>query len=501
MDVVNYDAFLSNLATLDINGYLILGATGLEYCNQGARDELVNNLNWIIVGDNLSPNCNTITGIIPYDENNNGCDPNDIGTDGIMVNIDDGTYNFSTFTNNGNYSTGVAGNTFTVSVTNLPPYYTATPASATVNFTSSNTQQQDFCLTANQSIEDLNVTLLPVSEARPGFEADYQLVVENVGTQTVANATATLSFDDTMQSFVSSTPAPTSSTANQLTFDLANLQPFETRKIDLVMQTFTPPTVNGGDVLDFTAIVTPNTNDNTPTDNTFVFAQTVVNSFDPNDKQVLQGDKISISQKDEYLDYLIRFQNTGTASAINVRILDTLHPKLDYSTIQPVSASHAYHVEITDGNHVEFIFENINLPHEAADEPGSHGFVAYKIKPKSNVQIGDFITGDARIYFDFNAPIITNTVSTEIVNLGIDEHTSLANQIIVYPNPAGDELKIHLTDGVVLEGVKIYNIQGRELQSFQGNGQTFNVSNLESGMYFLEIETNRGTVNRRLIKE
>src|SRR5690606_31171757 len=130
------------------------------------------------------------------------------------------------------------------------------------------------------------------------------------------------------------------------------------------------------------------------------------------------------------------------------RILDTLHPKLDYSTIKPVSSSHDYRVEITDGNHVEFIFENINLPHEAADEPGSHGFVAYKIKPKSNVQIGDFITGDARIYFDFNAPIITNMVSTEIVNLGLNESSVLANKIIVYPNPANDKLNFQLSDGI-----------------------------------------------------
>src|SRR5690606_17379263 len=98
---------------------------------------------------------------------------------------------------------------------------------------------------------------------------------------------------------------------------------------------------------------------------------------------------------------IVRFQNTGTASAINVRILDTLHPKLDWNTLVPITASHDYYVHTFNGNQVEFIFEDINLPHEAENEPESHGFIAYKIKPKIDVQVGDIISGDARIYFDF----------------------------------------------------------------------------------------------------
>src|SRR5690606_12879469 len=182
------------------------------------------------------------------------------------------------------------------------------------------------------------------------------------------------------------------------------------------METFAPPTVNGGDILNFTATVTPDANDYTPNDNTFALEQIVVNSFDPNDKQVLQGDKIHIDNVGEYLHYLIRFQNTGTASAIHVRIEDELHETLDWNTIQIIGASHNYRAEITEGNQIEFIFENINLPHEDADEAGSNGFIAYKIKAVEGLEIGDFIIGnEAEIYFDFNLPIITNATSTEVV--------------------------------------------------------------------------------------
>src|SRR5690606_13830049 len=144
-----------------------------------------------------------------------------------------------------------------------------------------------------------------------GFEAEYQLVVQNLGTQTVNNVLVNLVFDNTKQTFVTATPAPASTTANELNFEIVSLSPFSNSTINLTMETFTHPTVNGDDILNFTATVSPNTDDYTPNDNTLSLEQIVVNSFDPNDKQVLQGDKIHIDNVDEYLHYLIRFQNTG----------------------------------------------------------------------------------------------------------------------------------------------------------------------------------------------
>ncbi|TXK78822.1 BspA family leucine-rich repeat surface protein [Mesonia sp. K4-1] len=499
LDNVNYDKFLASLVSQNLPSR-DLEADGLEYCNFHSRHNLINNLGWDITGDIQSQNCNFIMGNVTYDENSNGCDPNDAGISGFMVSANNGTDDIFTYSNNGDYQLGTIGTNFTVSVMNYPSYFSVTPASQNVTFTTSNTEVADFCVTANQTMEDLNVVLIPISEARPGFEADYQLVVENIGTQTLANATVTLDFDDTMQSFVNASVTPTSTTANQLTFDMANLQPLTFQTVDITMQTFQPPTVNGDDILSFTANVSPSMNDFTPNDNTFVYDQTVVNSYDPNDKQVLQGEEIEIDNADEYLNYLIRFQNTGTASAINVRILDTLHPKLDYSTLRPVNASHNYRIEVTNENEVEFIFDGINLPDENTNEPASHGFVAYKIKPKSDVAIGDFITGDANIYFDFNAPIITNMVSTEIIDDLSFTNYELENNISIYPNPTQNTLHIEVKNNQEIEQIKIYNLSGLELMNVEENKQLLNLESLSAGVYFINIQTNLGTVNRRFIK-
>src|SRR5690606_15369057 len=127
----------------------------------------------------------------------------------------------------------------------------------------------------------------------------------------------------------------------------------------------------------------------------FASNEFVIGSYDPNDITCLEGEEILIEDANKYLHYLIRFQNTGTASAINVRVDNELDAKLDWTTMQLESLSHPGRVKITNGSEVSFIFDNINLPDSTNDEPNSHGFITYKIKPKSNVAIGDIFSNTA----------------------------------------------------------------------------------------------------------
>lgn len=499
LSVYHYDKLLSKLASTSITN-INLGVHGLDYCDSNARNHLIYSNGWYFTGDSYSLNCNSIIGSVYYDLNNDGCNVSDIEVSNLLVKAEDANlFNISSIVTNSSYEIPVHTGSQTVYLTNLPDYFTATPQSETVDFLTTSTEQVDFCLTANQTIEDLNITILPINSARPGFEANYKLVIENVGTQTVNNASATLIFDDSMQSFVSATPSPAATTANTLDFNMASLAPFASQEIAVTMQTFTPPTVNGDDVLNFTANVLPDTNDYTPIDNSYGLEQIVVNSFDPNDKRVLQGGEITLDEVGEYLDYIVRFQNTGSASAINVRIEDDLHPNLDWSTLRITSASHTYNVEITNGNEAEFIFDNINLPYEATNEPASHGFIAYKIKPKSAIQLGDVMSGNASIYFDYNQPIITNIVMTEVVNLLSIVEYSANNLLSIYPNPADEGIYIKTKPGVTVKSAKIYNLQGSQLLDIESNMEYVNTKKMATGIYMLIIETNKGNITKRLI--
>src|SRR5690606_32352909 len=191
------------------------------------------------------------------------------------------------------------------------------------------------------------------------------------------------------------------------------------------------------------------------------------------------------------LDYMIRFQNTGSASAINVVITDVLSNKLDWTSIRPISSSHEFTTRIINGDFVEFTFENINLPAQVNDDAGSNGFVAFKIKPKTDVVVGDFILGKANIYFDYNAPIITNTVSTEIVTQLSVEENKIEASIKIYPNPVNDYLNVKSKKPI--KQIAIYDLQGRQIKTMAltGNLTTTkaDLSSLSKGVYFVSIKT------------
>jgi hypothetical protein len=70
---------------------------------------------------------------------------------------------------------------------------------------------------------------------------------------------------------------------------------------------------------------------------------------------------------------------------------------------------------INDGKCL-FTLRNINLVDSTTNEPGSHGYIVYKVKPKPTVALGDIIKNTASIYFDYNLPVLTNTETTTIVS-------------------------------------------------------------------------------------
>jgi uncharacterized repeat protein (TIGR01451 family) len=138
-----------------------------------------------------------------------------------------------------------------------------------------------------------------------------------------------------------------------------------------------------------------------------------IGSFDPNDKRVFNSEGLETEtvDKGQYIYYHIRFQNTGTDTAFKVRILDPLSPKLDLSTLEMLSASHAYEYVLTDGPALEVTFDNILLPDSSTNEAASNGYVKFRIKPLPEYDYGTVIPNQAGIFFDFNAPVYTNETS------------------------------------------------------------------------------------------
>jgi fimbrial isopeptide formation D2 family protein len=255
----------------------------------------------------------------------------------------------------------------------------------------------------------------------------------------------------------------------------------------------TIPTVNLGDVILNTVSITSSANDVNVMNNSFTTSQVVVGSYDPNDKNEARGANVQIGQfsQDDYLFYTIRFQNSGTAAAETVRIEDTLNSQYNFASVQMISASHDYTM-VRINNQLIWTFNNINLPAEIINEPGSHGYVTFKIKLNPGFVVGAIIPNTAEIYFDFNPPIITNTFQTTFVpNLGVG--TFDVNNLVVYPNPAREIVNIQLKNSTeTLQKITIYDMVGKTILSLSANNTqqtSINVGSLAKGVYMIEVTT------------
>lgn len=447
---------------------------------------------------------NTITGTATLDINNNGCDTNDIHPKDLKININDGSLNGATFCdNNGTYSFFTQNGNFVLTPQFQNSYFTVNPVSTTLNFPllDGSTQTQDFCITPNGVHNDVDVTILPIGNARPGFDAYYQLVYKNKGNQTLSG-NLTFTFDDSILDFVTANPSVNSQSVNNLNWTYSNLLPFESRTILLTLNVNSPmetPPVTIGDNLMYSATINPISGDETASDNTFNLNQTVMGSFDPNDKICLEGATISPAKVGDYLHYIIHFQNSGTAPAENIVIKDVIDTtKFDISTLQLTAASHPQVTRIT-GNKAEFIFEAINLPAEQDNEPASHGFVAFKVKTNSNLVVGNSVANTADIYFDYNFPIVTNTATTTITTLGINEFEN--KSVAVAPNPTKNEVTITSKDTIT--SVQLFDVQGRLIETKLNSATEakLDVSNQLSGIYFIKVYTENGVKIEKIIKE
>ena len=251
--------------------------------------------------------------------------------------------------------------------------------------------------------------------ARPGFQTKYMIIYKNQGTDTIANGTIQFIKSNKL-SIVSSSPAYSSISGDTLKWNYTNLKPEDAASIVVDLKVDAPPSVAVGDLLTSVATISPAIKDETPADDTSKVVQRVVGAYDPNDKREKNGGTITPAQvaKGEYLLYTVRFQNTGTDTAFNIAIRDTLNSKVDWNTLEMVSASHNYQLNIKEGNKLTWSFDNINLPDSNVNEAASNGYIVYRIKPTTSLLPGDTINNTASIYFDFNLPVQTNTERTVV---------------------------------------------------------------------------------------
>ncbi|MCC6412240.1 MAG: T9SS type A sorting domain-containing protein [Saprospiraceae bacterium] len=228
-------------------------------------------------------------------------------------------------------------------------------------------------------------------------------------------------------------------------------------------------------------------------------------AYDPNDKQgfPLGWQNANYIERGQELDYMIRFQNTGNDTAFLVVLRDTIdQTTLDITSIRPGASSHPYTWELTGNGVLKFTFENILLPDSNTNLTASQGYVQFRIRQQPNLAAGTQILNSAGIYFDFNAPVITNTslhtIADDLVSVSTNESRAEGVDLRVFPNPFVDQAQFVLEglEGSVQPRISVFNTAGQLVRQEQHNQSTFTFrrSGLETGLYFYRIDDQFGKV-------
>lgn len=445
-----------------------------------------------------------ISGRVFYDKNSNGrWDMGELLLRDRMVRAGNG---LSVNTGvNGRYDLLLAaGRNYTLSLDSRTGWMDAAPQTVQVR-DSIRFYEVNFALQpANNQWRDLSVRIVPAQGTRARLDTaeSYAVVVENRG---ILNTSGSLNlhFNSKVANTVV-TPAPDVINNGRFTWNLANLEPGEERRI-LLHTRFPSNRFNTNEQVSFTASLSLDEGgDGAPNDNRDSLPQTL--GYGPaGGVEKLQipaagvGDSLAyVGTGEQDIHYIIRFENTGTDTARSITIIDTVDISLQIAYIQETGASHGYTREMLLDPNLPgkavfvYTFENINLPPSTGNPEYTlaRGFFGFRIGLKPGNPSGTIIRNRAGVYFDYDAPLLTNTVAC-MLQEGMGTNNLKPGSFRLYPNPTNGAIQVGLPEGDQDWQIRFVDAGGRSLQvptRVQGTILHVDASALQSGTYFLHLQ-------------
>ena len=489
----------------------------------------------------------TLSGTAYDDRNDNGQqDEEEPGIENLLITVaGPGEKQYLYTDAEGGYAlAALDGETYTVTA-HQPDCYQRTSAtdSYLVTVPTDAHQNLDFGYALQAGGADLTL-YFNAGRVRCNTEAPFWITVRNDGCLPLAG-TATIKLQDNV-SFVSVARDTVLRTDTTITLTFDTLRPGElyhnTIKLQLPSEEFV------GDTIELIGSTKASYKAQTFQTDTVGFNTVLRCAYDPNDKQVLpfrpDATNSNYTLNEETLTYTIRFENMGNDTAFAVRIEDRLSEHLDYETLQPVDASHPYEFVLADDGLLTVSFPGIELVDTSVDAIASQGFVTFTINPQPGLPEFTRIENTAGIFFDFNRPVITNTVvstivddldkdddgvnfwldcddtdptisplAKEVANNDIDENCDgvieklsstrnpLAGELAVFPNPADRFVQLRYSSRTPLQ-VRLFDLTGRPLRQTELRGQgQLDVTGYPAGVYLLRVvnEATGGTAQHRMV--
>jgi hypothetical protein len=360
-----------------------------------------------------------ISGYFLLDENDNGI-ADDFDTPVTWFPVFNPTQNTFSFSDeNGYYESSAQAGEQSVLISSIPEGWEINNGISAYNINLTQEQpvsdNNNFLISPTSPLTSASASIVG-EESQCNTFVDYHFNIQNTG-NTIINGYRSIQIDPLCE-VISTSPEPDSIVNNQFYFSVENLSYFQSQ--DILFELQMPSFEAIGNNLEFYLNLFGSTGEGYVLIESSELVQPLVCSYDPNDKQELTGvgEEHYITGTD-YLEYLIRFQNTGTDTAEVVTIVDNLSGLLDYSSLEIITSSHDFECHIEADGQCLFVFNNIMLPDSFVNEPASHGYIKFRIKPISNLPHGTVISNHCEIYFDFNPPILTNSTYNKIYDCSL----------------------------------------------------------------------------------
>ncbi|MBI1227096.1 MAG: hypothetical protein GC192_17830 [Bacteroidetes bacterium] len=322
----------------------------------------------------------------------------------------------------------------------------------------------------------------------------YYFYCKNTGTIPAENVQLTVTLDSFFNYQNASIPLAFQN-GNTLTFNIGNLDINESISFFVYFDISCDADIGQIHCVEFSATAANECNQSIPESalSSTTECQPNISSFDPNDKRAFSEGKFveRFIPADSIIEYQICFQNTGTDTAFNIVVTDTLSSLLDIESIIAGASSHPYHMELERNNILKFVFNDIMLPDSNVNEPASHGFVKFRIRHKPGLVPGDVIPNKAAIYFDFNDAVITNNLELEIESpiSSVKPSTPLFDLLKVYPQPASDMVYFELKNNGNPQSyrLEVFNLLGQRIHEQTIKEGVNTVPHLPVGQHFYRL--------------
>jgi hypothetical protein len=465
----------------------------------------------------ILPDIVYVRGRVFHDKNSNGRqDAGERGLPGMFVSAGTGTGALSDL--DGKYDLLLpAGRNYSLLIQSKRGWMQSAAVNLTVNDTQRLYEVNFPMQPLNTGMRDLSVRIVPEQGVSPRMDAaeSYLIVVENLGLES-ADGILNLNFNSKVVN-TEVLPAPDLINNGRFTWNIRNLPAGESRQF-LMVTRFPSSAFAEREPVSFTAQVSLNNGtDDFPVDNMDSLPQTLMNGARlPAEKLQIpapeEGDSMAyLPNSDNEIFYIIRFENTGSDTAYHVTVVDTVDISLMIAYIQETGASHNFTREmILDPNLpgkavFVYTFNNIKLPPNSSGNPEittSRGFFGFKIGLKNGNTAGTVIRNRAGVYFDFDPPMLTNTVACMLTEpTRTKYYETLADDIQVYPNPAGSYFRVKSTSAL-RDQPKLFDISGRQIHApveYMADGFLFRTAGIKPGTYYLRCSINGTLTSRKLI--